>query len=287
MMQSKMFALLFILFNLWNVAFCCCGHEYTVPEPKFELLYPRGFSVKIPHSDGISIFAFHGKINERMDSLEAGYFSKDILNRTGDFWVFEDRRTNLRVGDKIYFWLFVIRNALGFRYDNGEFVVKDDTPYRIDGIQEESTSLPPPPSSTATDNDLTTEANKIVTTGDPITEAKRCGSALMNLTSALLQLRSEVNSLKDVNGILREISEKYPESARKLKIEGRLPANEDALATVKGIIEQKLLLSIEIAKAWRNKDGSITFETSNLDDKLRIIKAAKERLRYSKMYLTY
>lgn len=96
-----------------------------------------------------------------------------------------------------------------------------------------------------------------------------------------------MNSLKEINEILREISEKHPESTRTLKVEGRIPVNEDALDTVKGIIKQKLLLSIEIVKAKRNKDGSITFETSSLDDKVQIVKAAKEKLKYSKIYLTY
>ncbi|KAL3266352.1 hypothetical protein HHI36_010530 [Cryptolaemus montrouzieri] len=103
--------------------FCCCVRDYTVPEPEIELIYPKGFSVKIPHSDGISVFAFHGRINEKMDHLEAGKFSKDIIKRTGNYWIFEDHHTKLNVGDRIYYWLFVIKNGLGFRYDDGEYIV--------------------------------------------------------------------------------------------------------------------------------------------------------------------
>ncbi|XP_044749439.1 beta-1,3-glucan-binding protein 2-like [Coccinella septempunctata] len=279
-----MLTLVILIFSTLNVVLSSCDDDYYVPEPKFELLFPKGFSVKIPHSEGISIFAFHGKINEEMGFLEAGTFSKDTCRRSGDYWIFEDRQTNLRVGDKIYYWLFVVKHSKGYRYDNGEFTVRDDTPYRIDGIH----SGPTVGSSAATDNEDTTKANEISTTAtEPINTSRQCKSAILNITDALLKLRSEVNSLKDTNEILREISEKHPESARTLKVEGRIPYNEDALGTVKGIIEQKLLLSIEIAKARRNNDRSITFQTSSVDDKVQIIKAAKEKLRYSKIYITY
>lgn len=118
-----MFHILLLILPLLNVDVGCCGNQYKIPEPKFELLYPRGFSVKIPHSDGISIFAFHGNINEELDFLEAGQFSKDISKRTGDYWIFEDRTCRLKVGDRINFWLFVIKDKLGYRYDDGEYTI--------------------------------------------------------------------------------------------------------------------------------------------------------------------
>ncbi|KAL3266351.1 hypothetical protein HHI36_010529 [Cryptolaemus montrouzieri] len=116
---------------------------------------------------------------------------------------------------------------------------------------------------------------------------RTCQNTILNITDSLLKLQTEVSSLKDTNEILREIAEKHPASARTLKVKGGIPVNEDALSTVQGIIEQKLALSIEVVKATRNEDDSITFEAGSLDDKVQIIKAAKEKLRYSRIYLTY
>ncbi|KAK9870921.1 hypothetical protein WA026_009884 [Henosepilachna vigintioctopunctata] len=277
------FISIFISFTL-----SCCIRDYTVPEPIIEVLEPRGFSVKIPHSDGISIFAFHGNINQEMDNLEAGQFSKDILKRTGDFWIFKDLHTKLNVGDKIYFWLFVIKNGLGYRYDDGVYTVKDDTNIIPDGPGQESTIRPIFEPTIGPNAEHTTKvANDVPTATESTTLIKICERTILNITDLLLKLRTEVSSLKDTNEILREISEKHHDSARTLKVEGRIPVNEDALSTVKGIIKQKLALSIEIVEARRNKDGGITFETTSLDDKVQIIKAAKEKLRYSKIFLTY
>lgn len=96
--------------------------DYQVPEPTFEV-FSSGFRVSVPHEEGVELFAFHGNINRPMEGLEAGQFSKDILKVKDDRWVFEDKRTKLKKGDVIYYWLFVIREGLGYRYDDGEFVV--------------------------------------------------------------------------------------------------------------------------------------------------------------------
>lgn len=97
--------------------------EYTVPEPYIQT-FAKGFRVSVPHEEGVHLFAFHGNINQPMDGLEAGQFSKDILKKCGDNWVFQDRTTRLRPGDVIYFWLYIIKDGLGYRYDDGSFTVK-------------------------------------------------------------------------------------------------------------------------------------------------------------------
>lgn len=97
---------------------------YAVPEPKIDIFDTKGFRVSIPDGLGLELFAFHGKINEPMNGLEAGQFSKDILKKCGDSWVFEDDTEKLVVGNTLYYWLFVIRNRLGHRYDDGKFIVR-------------------------------------------------------------------------------------------------------------------------------------------------------------------
>ncbi|XP_049874241.1 beta-1,3-glucan-binding protein 1-like [Pectinophora gossypiella] len=95
---------------------------YEVPPAKLEAIWPKGLRVSIP-DDGFSLFAFHGKLNEEMEGLEAGYWSRDITKAKDGRWTFRDRDAKLNIGDKVYFWTYVIRNGLGYRQDNGEWTV--------------------------------------------------------------------------------------------------------------------------------------------------------------------
>lgn len=96
--------------------------QYEVPEPTIEVLKPKGFKVSIPDDEGITLFAFHGNVNKEMDGLEAGEMSKDILKKKDGRWTFFEKKLRLKKGDTVYFWLFVIRDGLGYRYDDGTFV---------------------------------------------------------------------------------------------------------------------------------------------------------------------
>ncbi|EDV96213.1 gram-negative bacteria-binding protein 3 [Drosophila grimshawi] len=96
---------------------------YTVPEPRFDVFYPKGFQVSMPHEEGITLFAFHGKLNEEMEGLEGGTWSRDIVKAKNGRWTFRDRQATLKPGDIIYYWTYVIYNGLGYRYDDGAFTV--------------------------------------------------------------------------------------------------------------------------------------------------------------------
>ncbi|XP_065362264.1 gram-negative bacteria-binding protein 3-like [Calliphora vicina] len=111
--------LLLIFFNVIP-----CYWTYEVPTAKIEVFYPKGFEVSIPHEEGITLFAFHGKLNEEMDGLEAGTWSRDILKPKDGRWIFRDRLTKLKLGDTLYYWTYVIYNGLGYREDDGVFVVR-------------------------------------------------------------------------------------------------------------------------------------------------------------------
>ncbi|XP_050351731.1 beta-1,3-glucan-binding protein 1-like [Nymphalis io] len=95
---------------------------YEVPPAKLEAISPKGLRVSIP-DDGFSLFAFHGKLNEEMEGLEAGEWSRDITKVKNGTWTFRDRDVHLKIGDKIYFWTFVIKEGKGYRQDNGEWTV--------------------------------------------------------------------------------------------------------------------------------------------------------------------
>nr|CAD7574830.1 unnamed protein product [Timema californicum] len=77
------------------------------------------------HEPGIELFAFHGNVNKPMEGLEGGHMSKDIIKAKNGRWVFEDLRVRLKVGDIIYFWLYVQVDGLGYRRDDQKFTVKE------------------------------------------------------------------------------------------------------------------------------------------------------------------
>lgn len=132
---------------------------YEVPPAKLEAIYPKGLRVTVP-DDGYSLFAFHGKLNEEMEGLEAGHWSRDITKAKNGLWIFRDRDANLKIGDKIYFWTYVLKDGLGYRQDNGEWTVpgyvdESGNPMSSDGSalpqvpQPQSTPPPPPPPSSS------------------------------------------------------------------------------------------------------------------------------------------
>jgi len=94
-----------------------------VPKATIQVFYPKGFEVSIPHEEGITLFAFHGKLNEEMDGLEAGFWARDIVKMKNGRWTFRDRNAMLKPGDILYYWTYVIYNGLGYREDDGVFSV--------------------------------------------------------------------------------------------------------------------------------------------------------------------
>ncbi|XP_017775323.1 PREDICTED: uncharacterized protein LOC108561775 isoform X1 [Nicrophorus vespilloides] len=101
-----------------------CAAEYSVPEPKFHLLKPRGFRVSIPDEAGIKLFAFHGNLNKELEQMGNGQFSQDITTKRNGKWIYENKKMKLRNGDAIYYWIFVIKNGEGFTYENGTHICK-------------------------------------------------------------------------------------------------------------------------------------------------------------------
>lgn len=58
-----------------------------------------------------------------MEGLQAGHWSRDIIKPKKGRWTFTDKDAHLKIGDKIYFWTYVIKDGLGYRQDNGEWTV--------------------------------------------------------------------------------------------------------------------------------------------------------------------
>ncbi|KAL9908895.1 gram-negative bacteria binding protein 3 [Glossina fuscipes fuscipes] len=115
-----MFKILSVLFLHYLLA---SGQAYDVPKAKIEVNCSKGFQVSIPHADGITLFAFHAKLNEEMDGLEGGTWSRDIVKPKNGSWTFTDRITKLELGDTLYYWTYVIYQGLGYREDDGVYIV--------------------------------------------------------------------------------------------------------------------------------------------------------------------
>ncbi|KAJ2943584.1 hypothetical protein O0L34_g16693 [Tuta absoluta] len=152
-MALQTFVYLFTLATI-TAAQYARGLQYQVPPAKLEAIYPKGLRVTVP-DDGFSLFAFHGKLNEEMEGLEAGQWARDITKAKEGKWVFRDREAKLKIGDKIYFWTYVIKDGLGYRQDNGEwtvteFVNEDGTPADTSLVPTQGpvTSRPDRPDST-------------------------------------------------------------------------------------------------------------------------------------------
>ncbi|KOC61578.1 Beta-1,3-glucan-binding protein [Habropoda laboriosa] len=119
------FILLFGIIVRENVA------QFIPPTPSVEPLSPKGLRMSIPHEDGISLVAYHVKVNEDFNGLEAGFIARDIIKTKNDRWTYEDKTTRLKRGDKIYYWIHVVYDGLGYNLLNKEYVVNDF--YNYDG----------------------------------------------------------------------------------------------------------------------------------------------------------
>lgn len=110
------------------------GDRYTVPPARIEVNHPKGFSVSIPDTQGIQLFAFHGNLNSPMEGLEAGQFSADILKHKGGRWTFTDKKHEIKVGDTLYYWLYVQKDAMGYRRDDQKHVFSGEFQFEIYGV---------------------------------------------------------------------------------------------------------------------------------------------------------
>lgn len=98
--------------------------QYSIPTATIKVFESKGFSVSIPDSSGLRLFAFHGNLNSNLESLAGGTFSMDVLQPENGLWIFKDASAKLKIGDVINYWLFVEKDGLGYRQDLQKFVVK-------------------------------------------------------------------------------------------------------------------------------------------------------------------
>nr|APP89511.1 betaGRP [Anatolica polita borealis] len=239
--------------------------KYSVPEPLIQAFRPRGLKVSIPHTTGIQLFAFHGNINKPLHGNRPGQLNAEIRVKDGDHCVFQDPTVKLEIGDKIYYRLFVIKDNLGYRYDGGIYEVTDTTDA---GSNNESRTI-----------DVAEKTERPNPENFDL-DSRMCEKRLLNLTQTLLNLQYEIDSLKDTNIILRDLVGEHP--ATTLTLHGPLPEDGMLNLLVQDVLRHKLGLRLGIRNVVRTGDGVVKFETATLDDKITVLKAAKQQLKYSK-----
>lgn len=144
MLRLFSYQILFLIFLLPH----CFQSQYVPPEASVQPLKPVGIRISIPRKtafvaiyvcacgidfthlsfnsvdeEGISLVAFHVKFNDDFVGLEAGTIARDIIKQKGGRWTYEDRSTQLKKDDIIYYWIHVVYNGLGYNLVNQELNV--------------------------------------------------------------------------------------------------------------------------------------------------------------------
>jgi hypothetical protein len=98
--------------------------RYAIPQPSIQAFKPSGLRVSIPHVPGTTLFSFHANINTPIDNMSPGQVSYEVHQKNGDHWVVNDANVKLQIGDKLYYWIYVMRDNLGYRHDQRAYEIK-------------------------------------------------------------------------------------------------------------------------------------------------------------------
>ncbi|XP_001361165.3 gram-negative bacteria-binding protein 3 [Drosophila pseudoobscura] len=96
---------------------------YSVPKATVKVNSPKGFEVSIPDEPGITLFAFHGKLNEEMDDLSDQTWATDIVTARNGRWTYRNRSHKLQQGDVLYYWTTARYHGVDYHNYNQRYVV--------------------------------------------------------------------------------------------------------------------------------------------------------------------
>lgn len=78
----------------------------------------------VTDKEGISLVAYHAKINEDFNGLEPGSIARDIVKHKNCRWTYQDKTTVLKKNDIIYYWVHVVNNKVGYNLLGRKYIVK-------------------------------------------------------------------------------------------------------------------------------------------------------------------
>ncbi|XP_037024347.1 uncharacterized protein LOC119066151 [Bradysia coprophila] len=277
--------------------------QYSVPKATVTAYQSKGFSVSIPDSPGLSLFAFHGNVNSKLDMLDGGSLSKDITKPKNGMWTYTDVSIKLKIGDTINYWLYVVKDGLGYRLDQQQFVVKElfnDDIYsniaEVVVVDNPNSNCNPSTilagdihhhhhhySETSQTTSQCPSDNKSNEFFEKIT--KQLNVVLMQLQSLhdkTAPLTNKINSLEEVIG---ELLKDKDNGTKLLLIGTNPPQDSNAYEAIRGVITDRLDLndlSASIKFAEILKEGGIMFEVKTSIEKHRILIRAQERFNTDK-----
>lgn len=123
--------LLYVFILTLQIILSVSGEYFVIPNAEIIAYSPRGLEISIPDEDGMVLFAIHANINREMNHLEAGEISQDVTRKINNRWVYRNKNIRLKVGDTLYYWLFVIKDGLGYRRDDITHVVEGKITFRL------------------------------------------------------------------------------------------------------------------------------------------------------------
>jgi hypothetical protein len=249
--------------------------RYAIPQPSIQAFKPSGLRVSIPHVPGTTLFSFHANINTPIDNMSPGQVSHEVHQKNGDHWVVNDANVKLQIGDKLYYWIYVMRDNLGYRHDQRAYEIKELV--SKDGEEEDQCD-----GTAATETPSPTLAPAKLDHNPGI-----CEKVVWNLTQSLLDLRQESDSLRETNDILRDMVEKHPNTSKTLLLDGPMVNDDDLAVMIQAIVKDKLNLSIKVKNVNRKKNGTVSFQVGSVSEKVEVVKAAKRKLKYSSFTITY
>ncbi|XP_076239259.1 beta-1,3-glucan-binding protein [Calliopsis andreniformis] len=96
---------------------------YTLPQPTFEFLSPRGIRISIPHEEGVQFFAFQGNVNKKIGPSQVGEISGEVYRQKDGKWTFQRENINMREGDIIHYWIYAQVDRSTYKRENQTWTV--------------------------------------------------------------------------------------------------------------------------------------------------------------------
>ncbi|XP_064612240.1 beta-1,3-glucan-binding protein-like isoform X1 [Liolophura sinensis] len=105
---------------------CCVGVAHCVIRTSISRLQPKGIRFSVQDEAGVSLVGVHYSINKPIRNVEAGTFNYDVNSKTGSFWVHENRQVVLSPGDKVYYWVYWVKEGRGEQLLNQVWTVPSE-----------------------------------------------------------------------------------------------------------------------------------------------------------------
>lgn len=86
----------------------------------------NNISIHVSAEPGIELFGFHANVNKEIDATEPGEIAGDVTvdpaKRT-DVISYMNPNLMLKVGDIVYYWIYIQHNYLGYRLEGKKWQV--------------------------------------------------------------------------------------------------------------------------------------------------------------------